>query len=170
MEHNWWVFVQSNANAGNSLFFKDNYFVNMSGRACRRNGGVYDNVDNNTDTMYVENNTHVMAQGYIYKFRNYPVNFIYINHNTFINCSSVIFETQGLQSNAIVANNIFVNSNVQPFRPGFVEEEEMPERAIDNIAQGIIDVAPLPDTLAQVERKWLVQGNLAYWDSRVSDL
>jgi len=28
----------------------------------------------------------------------------------------------------------------------------------------------LPDTLAQVARKWLVQGNLAYWDSRVSNL
>ena len=168
METNWWVFVQSNANDGNSFYFTDNYFVNMSGRACRRNGGVYDNVDNNTDTMYVENNTHVMAQGYIYKFRNYPVNFIYINHNTFINCSNVVLETQGLQSNNIITNNIFINSNVQPFRPGFVED--MPEQSIDNIAQGIIDVVELPDTLEQVERKWLVQGNLAYWDSRVSDL
>jgi len=168
METNWWVFVQSNANEGNSFYFKDNYFVNMSGRACRRNGGVYDNVDNNTDTMYVENNTHVMAQGYIYKFRNYDVNFIYINHNTFINCSNVVLETQGLQSNNIITNNIFINSNVQPFRPGF--KEDMPEQAIDNIAQGIIDVAPLHDSLSHVPRKWLVQGNLAYWDSRVSDL
>ena len=168
METNWWVFVQSNANEGNSFYFTDNYFVNMSGRACRRNGGVYDNVDNNTDTMYVENNTHVMAQGYIYKFRNYNVNFIYINHNTFINCSNVVLETQGLQSNNIITNNIFVNCNVQPFRPGFVED--MPEQSIDNIAQGIIDVAELPDTLEQVERKWLVQGNLAYWDPRVSDM
>ena len=168
METNWWVFVQSNANEGNSFYFKDNYFVNMSGRACRRNGGVYDNVDNNTDTMYVENNTHVMAQGYIYKFRNYPVHFIYINHNTFINCANVVFETQGLQSNDIITNNIFVNSNMMPFRPGVAED--MPEQSIDNIAQGIIDVAALPDTVEQVERKWLVQGNLAYWDARVSDL
>ena len=168
METNWWVFVRSNANEGNSFYFKDNYFVNMSGRACRRNGGVYDNVDNNTDTMYVENNTHVMAQGYIYKFRNYPVNFIYINHNTFINCSNIVFETQGLQSNNIITNNIFVNSNIQPFRPNF--REDMPEQAIDNIAQGIIDVAPLHDSLSHVPRKWLVQGNLAYWDSRLSDL
>ena len=168
METNWWVFIQSNAHEGNSLYFKNNYFVNMSGRACRRNGGVYDNVDNNTDTMYVENNTHVMAQGYIYKFRNYPVNFIYINHNTFINCSNVVLETQGLQSNNIITNNIFVNCNIQPFRPNSVED--IPEQSIDNIAQGIIDVVALPDTLEQVDRKWLVQGNLAYWDSRVSDL
>lgn len=168
METNWWVFIQSNAHEGNSLYFKNNYFVNMSGRACRRNGGVYDNVDNNTDTMYVENNTHVMAQGYIYKFRNYPVNFIYVNHNTFINCANVVLETQGLQSNDIITNNIFINSNVMPFRPKSVED--MPEQAIDNVAQGIIDVAVLPDTLEQVSRKWLVQGNLAYWDSRVSNL
>lgn len=168
METNWWVFIQSNAHEGNSLYFKNNYFVNMSGRACRRNGGVYDNVDNNTDTMYVENNTHVMAQGYIYKFRNYPVNFIYINHNTFINCANIVFETQGLQSNDIITNNIFVNSNVMPFRRNCVED--IPEQAIDQLPQGIIDVAVLPDTLEQVERKWLVQGNLAYWDSRVSDL
>lgn len=167
METNWWVFVQSNANAGNSFYFKDNYFVNMSGRACRRNGGVYDNVNNNTDTMWIENNTHIMAQGYIYKFRNYPVNFIYINHNTFINCSNIVFETQGLQSNNIIANNIFINSNLMPFRPGVVED--IPEQSIDNIAQGIIDVAPLADTV-QVERKWLVEDNLAYWDSRVADL
>jgi hypothetical protein len=168
METNWWVFVQSNANEGNSFYFKDNYFVNMSGRACRRNGGVYDNVDNNTDTMYIENNTHVMAQGYIYKFRNYAVHFIYINHNTFINCANVVFETQGLQSNDIITNNIFVNSNMMPFRPHVAED--MPEQSIDNIAQGIIDVAALPDTVEQVERKWLVQGNLAYWDARISDL
>jgi hypothetical protein len=168
METNWWVFVQSNAHEGNSFFFKDNYFVNMSGRACRRNGGVYDNVDNNTDTMWVENNTHVMAQGFIYKFRNYPVNFIYINHNTFINCSAVVLETQGLQSNDIITNNIFINSNIQPWRPNMTED--LSEQAFDQVPQGIIDVGVLPDTLEQVERKWLVQGNLAYWDSRVSDL
>ncbi|MGK9367808.1 T9SS type A sorting domain-containing protein [Melioribacter sp. Ez-97] len=168
MEHNWWVFVQSNAHSGNRLFFKDNYFVNMSGRACRRNGGVYDNVDNNTDTIYVENNTHVMAQGYIYKFRNYPIKFIYVNHNTFVNCSNVIFETQGVQSNSIITNNIFVNSNVQPFRPNMTED--ISEQAIDGQPQGIIDVAVLPESMEQVDRKWLVEANLVYWDSRLTDL
>jgi len=168
MEINWWVFVQSNTNEGNSFHFTDNYFVNMSGNTCRRNGGVYDNVDNNTDTMYVENNTHVMAQGYIYKFRNYPVKFIFVNHNTFINCSNVVFETQGVQSNAIVTNNIFVNSNIHPFRPWMTQD--MPEQSIDNIAQGIIDVAVLPSSMEQVDRKWLVEANLAYWDPKVSDM
>lgn len=168
MEHNWWVFVQSNANEGNSLFFKDNYFVNMSGNTCRRNGGVYDNVDNNTDTLYIENNTHIMAQGYIYKFRDFPIKFIFINHNTFINCSNVVFETAGIQSNSIVTNNIFINSNIHPFRPNMTEDAG--EQSIDNLAQGIIDVALLPDTVEQVDRKWLVQANLVYWDERVADM
>ena len=168
METNWWVFVQSNGHAGSCLYYKDNYFVNMSGNSCRRNGGVYDNVNNNTDTMYVENNTHVMGQGYMYKFRNYNVGFIYVNHNTFINCSNVVLETAGTQSNNIITNNIFINSNIQPFRPN--NTEDLPETARDDLAQGIIDVALLPDSVEQVDRKWLVQGNLAYWDARVADL
>jgi hypothetical protein len=167
MEHNWWVFIQSNAQAGTRLYLKDDYFVNMSGRACRRNGGVYDNVDNPTDTIYVENCTHIMAQGYIYKFRNYFIKRIFINHNTFINCGSVVFETQGVQSNVIVANNIFVNCNVQPFRPNMVQD--IGEQAIDQLPQGLIDVAVLIDT-PYVERKWLVEANVAYWDTRLLGL
>jgi hypothetical protein len=168
MEHNWWIFVNSNGRSGNRFYFVDNYFVNMSGRACRRNGGVYDNVDFGTDTMYIENNTHIMAQGYIYKFRNYPIKLIYVNHNTFINCSNVVFETQGVQSNSIITNNIFVNSNMQPFRPNMTED--LPEQAIDNLPQGIIDVAPLPETMEQVDRKWLVEANAVYWDPRITDM
>jgi hypothetical protein len=48
--------------------------------------------------------------------------------------------------------------------------EDLSEQAFDQVPQGIIDVGVLPDTLEQVERKWLVQDNLAYWDARVSDL
>ena len=98
----------------------------------------------------------------------YSVKFIFINHNTFINCSNVVLETQGVQSNAIVTNNIFVNSNIHPFRPNMTQD--MGEQAIDNIAQGIIDVAPLPETMEQVDRKWLVEANVAYWDPRLADL
>jgi len=168
MEHNWWVFIQSNGNPGNSFWIKNNYFVNMSGRACRRNGGVYDNVNNNTDTMYVENNTHVMAQGSMYKFRNYPVKFIYINHNTFVNCAGSVLETQGFQSRVIVTNNIFVNSNEQPFRPNMTED--ISEQDADQLPTGLIDVAVLPDSMEQLDRKFLVQANVAYWDPRLSDL
>ncbi|MEJ2195569.1 MAG: T9SS type A sorting domain-containing protein [Ignavibacteriaceae bacterium] len=168
MEHTWWVMLQSNAWAGSRIYFKDCYFVNMSGLACRRNGGVYDNVNNPTDTMYVENCTHVMAEGMMYKFRNYPVDWIFINHNTFINCAGTFFETQGYQSNVIIANNIFVNSNLQPFRPGVVED--IPEIDADQLPSGLINVAVLPDSLPQVPRKWLVEANVAYWDPNLADL
>jgi hypothetical protein len=168
METNWWVFIQSNAWAGSKLYFKDCYFVNMSGRACRRNGGVYDNVNNPTDTMWIENCTHVMGQGSVYKFRNYEVPFIFVNHNTFINCAGTLLETQGYQSNVIVTNNIFVNSNEQPFRPNMTED--LSEQDAGQLPTGLIDVAPLPSTMNQLDRKFLVQNNVAYWDSRLANL
>ena len=170
MEHTWWIMVQSNGREGNRIYFKDNYFVNLSGYACRRNGGVYDNVDFATDTMYVENNTHVMAQGMMYKFRNYPIKSIFINHNTFVNCTGTFFETQGVQSNAVITNNIFVNSNLHPHHVPYVGVEDRSEIDIDGLPTGLINVAALPEEMEQVERKWLVQANVAYWDSKVADL
>jgi len=170
MEHNWWVFTQSNGREGNSYYFKDNYFVNMSGRACWRNGGVYDNVDFSTDTMYVENNTHVMAQGMMYKFRNYNVKWIFINHNTFINCTGTFFETKGYQSNVIITNNIFVNSNIHAHHSPYVFAEDVSETDADGMPTGLINVAELPATMDQLDRKWLVEDNVAYWDPRVADM
>jgi hypothetical protein len=168
MEYNRWVMLQSNAWAGSRVYFTDCYFVNMSGQACRRNGGVYDNVNNPTDTMWVENCTHVMAQGSMYKFRNYEVGLIFINHNTFINCAGTFFETQGFQSNVVVTNNILVNSNEQPFRPNMTED--LSEQDADGLPTGIIDVAVLPDSMPQLPRKFLVDKNLVYWDARLLGL
>lgn len=48
--------------------------------------------------------------------------------------------------------------------------EDMAEQAYDQVPQGIIDVAVLPPTMDQVDRKWLVEANVAYWDPRVSNL
>ena len=88
-----WVEIQSNSWPGMKMYILDCYFVNLSGQPCRRNGGVYDNVSNNTDTIWVENTTHVMAQGSMYKFRNYQINKAFFNHNTFIDCAGSIFES-----------------------------------------------------------------------------
>jgi len=162
-----WVIVASNSVAGTRLFIKDCYFVNLSGQACRRNGGVYDNVDNPTDTIWVENTTHVMAQGMMYKFRNYPIKKLMFNHNTFINCAGIIFETNGYQSDWTVTNNIFINSNVQPFT--FIAED-YPEVDPDTLAHGLINVRDLPPDYEQVQRKVLVDRNLVYWDPKLSNL
>ncbi|MBO8131001.1 MAG: T9SS type A sorting domain-containing protein [Candidatus Marinimicrobia bacterium] len=162
-----WVIIASNAVAGTRVYIRDSYFVNLSGQECRRNGGVYDNVDNATDTIWVENSTHVVAQGMMYKFRNYPIKLLMFNHNTFINCAGIIFETNGFQSRWVVTNNIFVNSNVQPYT---YIDEDFPEVDQDKLPLGIINVDTLPSDMDQVDRKVLVDRNLVYWDSRLLNL
>lgn len=168
MEHTRWVFIQSNDFAGTSVFLKDCYFVNASGQACRRNGGVYDNVGNNTDTMYVENCTHVMAQGMMYKFRNFPVNKIFFNHNTFVNMSGTVFPTMGYHSNYSVTNSLFVNSNIQPYMPGL----DKSETDQDELPMGLININTLPagSDIAEADRKVLVDANGLYWDSILDDM
>ena len=169
MEHTRWVYIAGNNAADGNFFLKDCYFVNLSGQACRRNGGVYDNVNYNTDTMWVENCTHVMGQGMTYKFRNYPVGKVFFNHNTFVNIGGPLFTTFGYQSNWVVTNNLFVNSNVQAYWPGF----DIGETDQDELPMGIINVAPLPtgmDTIAAADRMFLVDANGLYWDSSLDEI
>ena len=166
MEHTRWVFVQSNDATETSVNISNSYFVNMSGQPCRRNGGVYDNVNHNTASMVVENCTHVMAQGMMYKFRNYEVPNILFNHNTFINIGSSVFETQGYHSHVGIVNNIFVNCQAQPYTPGL----DADETDADFLPSGIINVDTLLESMEQVDRKWLVENNLVYWDERLNDL
>jgi len=165
MEHTRWVFIQSNDWADTKIFLSDCYFVNASGQPCRRNGGVYDNVGTNTDVINVENCTHVMFQGMSYKFRNFAVNNAFFNHNTFVNCSGQLFPTFGYQSNWVVTNNLFVNSNVQGYSPGL----DVGETDQDNLPMGIINVAPLPAgmTTPKADRKILVDANGVYWDPKL---
>ncbi|MCF7884988.1 MAG: T9SS type A sorting domain-containing protein [Candidatus Marinimicrobia bacterium] len=173
MEHTQWVFVQSNTSAGNSFYITNSYFVNMSGMPCRRNGGVYDNVSHNTDTMYVENNTHVMGQGMQYKFRNFPINHAYFNHNTFVNIGGPIFETLGYQDSWVVTNNLFVNSNANALHPNFASTEW----DADEQPMGLVNLNHYPedyafDSLAaeDAERKVLVQNNGIYNDPKLDEI
>ena len=165
-----WVIVQSNNDAGTRVFITDCYFVNLIGQACRRNGGVYDNVNNPTDTMWVENSTHVVAEGSMYKFRNFPFKKAFFNHNTFIDCAGSTFESLGYLSNLTVTNNIFVNSNIQPFDTTDVNAGDLGETDADNLPTGLVNCHPLPSSMTQVDRKILVDRNVVYWDPRVSKL
>lgn len=179
MEHTNWVMIQSNDFSGNSLTIRDSYFVNMSGEPCRRNGGVYDNVSNNTNELHVENSTHVMAQGMMYKFRNFPVNKAVFNHNTFVNASGQLFTSFGYQSNLMITNNLFVNSNVQ----GYVECFDGPDDPLggsnetdqDCLPHGIVNINHLPDDwdfdiTPDDERKVLVHNNGVFWDERLDQI
>jgi hypothetical protein len=166
MEHTRWVFVQSNDYAETSIKISDSYFVNMNGNAGRRSGGVYDNVGYNTDTVWVENSTHIFGQGMLYKFRDFPINRVIFNHNTFINIGHSLFETVGYQSNMSVTQNIFINCQTKPYRPGL----DYPETDLDSLATGIINVRDLPEEYEQLDRKILVDLNLAYWDPRLANI
>ncbi|MCF7803094.1 MAG: T9SS type A sorting domain-containing protein [Candidatus Marinimicrobia bacterium] len=191
MEHTNWVFMQSNSHAGSKLYIDDSYFVNMSGVATRRNGGVYDNVSNNTHTVNVENSTHVMAAGMMYKFRGFPINQAFFNHNTFVNCSGQLFTTMGYQSNWTVTNNLFVNSNVQAYHPGL----DYGETDQDYLPMGIINVDTLRtvndagNEVLAIDSAWvqnnfegdvadfgpddrhvLVHLNGVYWDARLDQI
>jgi hypothetical protein len=185
MEHTNWVFVQSNDWPDNSIRISNSYFVNMNGNGCRRNGGVYDNVSNPTAEMWVENSTHVMAAGIVYKFRGFPVNKVVFNHNTFVNISNAPISSMGYQTDMIVTNNLFVNTNVQAYYPGL----DVGETDQDLLPSGIVNIDTLSATNNSVAatylpeafqnadpsewsgmRKILVDKNAAYWSPELSDI
>lgn len=166
MEHTRWSFVQSNDAAGTSVKISDCYFVNMNGNTGRRSGGVYDNVGFNTDTVWVENSTHIFGQGMLYRFRKFPISKVVFNHNTFINIGHSIFETSGYQSDMSVTQNVFVNCQTKPYRPGLDYEET----DVDSLPTGIINVRDLPEDYEPLDRKILVDRNLIYWDAELANI
>jgi hypothetical protein len=172
-EHNTWTFIQSNDAVNSKLYFSDCYFLNMTGHDCRRNGGVYDNVNFNTDTVFVENCTHILAAGFTWKFRNYPIGHFYFNHNTFYGCTNYVFETFGYNINGVYTNNLFVNSNCQAYYPGY----EILETDQDMLPTGIVNVDTLvgieewyPNGFPEADRKILVDRNAVFWDARLNDI
>jgi hypothetical protein len=138
----------------------------MNDNYARRSGGVMD-VFISQDTLLVENSTHVMAQGYVYRLRNYPFKRVIFNHNTFVNCANVIFQDYGFQSAMSVTNNIFVNCNVKPYI-GIGRTIDPGEEDIDHLPVGIVNV--YPDTTIHGDRKYLVDRNAVYWDPRLADI
>lgn len=191
METTQWVFAQSNDYAGTELIIKNSYFPNMTGYTCRRNGGVYDNVSNNTQTIHVENTTHVMGAGTTYKMRGYPINQVTFNHNTFVNISGQVLGTWGHQNDYIVTNNLFVNANVQAYITGL----DAAEFDQDYLPHGLINVDTLryvdvdgqerlgidstwirenydmePSEFGPDDRKVLVSHNGIYWNDRVYEI
>ncbi len=168
----WFVYMNiyngSNNDSNENVTFRNCYFVNMNGQPCRRDGGVLISF-NNQDTLLVENCTHIMAQGSLYKFLDSPFKKIIINHNTFINCAGSFFASLGYESNLTVTNNIFVDSNLQPasdsvltWDAGDVDPDKLPT--------GLVNCAPLPASYTQMDRKILVDRNVVYWDPRFNNM
>jgi hypothetical protein len=170
MEHNNWVFINSNTARDTRLHIRNSYFINMTGVATRRNGGVYDSTGQPLAELIVENNTHVQAAGMMYKFRNHRPGRAFINHNTFVNATGQVFTTFGYETNYTVANNLFVNSNIQAYTPGL----DRAETDQNNLPHGIINVNHFPNDFARAvpdnERTILVDRNGVYWDPRLEEI
>ena len=188
MEHNRWTWINSMGNFGTTLIAKDSYFLNATDQNSRRNGGVYD-ADNPTQEVWVENSTHVQNQGMQYKFRSFSPERVWFNHNTFVNAAGQIFLGFGYLTNFVATNNLFVNSNYQPYWPG-VDQSEMDAAGTPTEAfqpHGIINLNALPKDEAgnsyvndvasslngavspfnEADRKVLVDLNAAYWDPKL---
>jgi hypothetical protein len=164
-EHTKWISVGSNANQ--KTYIKNSYFVNLSGYSCRRNGGVMDFFAN-IDTIVVENCTHVMCQGMLYKARSgYTVNRWVFNHNNFINCPNLFFMNRGELSNVSLTNNMFVNSNVLAVTGSSVIDAD--ENDPGGLAIGLVNVYPESANFATNGGKYYVDKNLIYWDPTFDD-
>ena len=185
-EHNRWTFSESNENNGTNYYISNSYFVNATDQPSRRNGGIYDNVQAPTGTMIVENTTHVQNAGMQYKFRDYSPTKVRFNHNTWVNAAGQSILTFGYLTDFAATNNLFVNSNYQPYYPGLDSGETYTNpaslSASDFQPHGIINLAPLrtndqgqsiattPESFPEVEvfdesdRMVLVEGNAVYWD------
>jgi hypothetical protein len=168
MEHTRWIFVLVDSPYCN-VTFRNCYFVNMTGQPCRRSGGLFDCFAN-LDTLLVENCTHINACGSVYRFRESDeFKKIIINHNTFINCAGYVFMNPGFQSNVSLTNNIFVNSNVEPY-PG-IHSIDISEQDPDWLPMGLVNVYPdSADAANNTPRKFLCQDNLAYWDPYLANM
>jgi hypothetical protein len=147
--------------------------VNLTGHACRRNGGITDFNGSalNQDTLLVENCTHVNIQGMIYKFRpGYTVNRVIFNHNNFVNCSRDLIMSAGNQTNLSITNSIFINCQLQPFGPSLITSDAG-ECDPDGKPMGLVNLRVDSTFSANVGTHGVyVDNNLTYWDPSLSDL
>jgi hypothetical protein len=153
-----------------SVTLRNCYFVNMSGWPCRRSGGVLDCLTD-LDTLLVENCTHIMGQGSMYRLRQgYKFKRIIFNHNTFVNSAGYTFMNPGYQNNVSLTNNIFINCNVQCFAP-ILSTMDVSETDAGNLPMGLVNVYPdSADVANNTPRKFLCQDNLVYWDPSLANM
>jgi len=173
LEHTWWVWVGGPPKLSTVKLTND-YFVNMDGHSCRRNGGIVDFNNGSAflqDTLWVENCTHVNFQGTAYKFRDgYVVNKAIINHNDFIDCSGFVVMNNGDQTNLSITNNIYVNCQLQDFAP-VLTKADAGEVDDDALPMGLINLKVDSTFTANVGSHGVyVNRNLAYWDPSLANI
>ena len=173
MEHTWWCWVGGPPDSSTVKFTND-YFVNMDGHTCRRNGGVTDFNSGSAfyqDTLLVENCTHVNFQGTGYKFRDgYVIGRAIFNHNDFIDCAGFVIMNNGDQTNLSITNNIYVNVQLQDFCPvlSTADAGEVDDSAL---AMGLVNLKVDSTFSANVGKHGVyVDKNLTYWDPSLANI
>jgi len=172
MEHTWWTWV-GGPPGFESVFFTNDYFVNLTGHTCRRNGGVVDfnGTTKHQDTLSVQNCSHVNIQGTLYKFRyGFVVDRAIFNHNDFVDCAGFVIMNNGDQTNLSVTNNIFVNTQLQAYCP-VLSSADVGEVDNDSLAMGLVNVRVDSTFTANIGSHGIyVTRNLAYWDASLNDI
>jgi len=173
MEHTWWTWV-GGPPANERVFFTNDYFVNLDGHTCRRNGGVEDfngTGVNHEDTLFVENCTHVNVQGTLYKARDgVTVDKMLFNHNDFIDCSGFVFMNRGDQTNLSTTNNIFVNCQLQGYCP-VLSSADAGETDIDQLPMGLVNIRVDSTFSANIGTHGIyADKNLTYWDPSLASI
>jgi len=172
MEHTWWTWV-GGPPAMSVIKFTNDYFVNLDGHTCRRNGGVVDfnGTTKHQDTLLVENCTHVNIQGTLYKFRyGFVVDKALFNHNDFIDCSGYVIMNNGDQTNLSITNNIYANTQLQAYCP-VLSSADVGEVDADSVAMGLVNIRVDSTFTATVQTYGVyADKNVTYWDPSLSDI
>jgi hypothetical protein len=162
-----WVTIQLASNM--DVFFTNDYFVNLDGHTCRRNGGVIDYFGN-VDTVFAENCTFVNTQGSLFKTRpTYKTGRNLFNHNDFVDCSGYVLMNSAADiPNFSVTNNIFVNTTLQPFC-SVLSGTDVGEVDPDGLPMGIVNIKG-DSTFTANGASFYADKNLVYWDPSLSSI
>ena len=169
MEHTWWTWL-GGPPGYESTFFNNDYFVNLDGHTCRRNGGVVDfnGTTTHQDTLVVQNCTHVNIQGTSYKIRyGQVIDKWLFNHNDFIDCAGFTTMNNGNATNLSITNSIFVNTQLQDYCP-VLSTADVGEVDMDSLAMGIINLRADSTFKANIGTHGVyVDNNVTYWDPSI---
>jgi len=172
MEHTWWTWL-GGPPGYESTFFNNDYFVNLDGHTCRRNGGVVDfnGTTTHQDTLAVQNCSHVNIQGTLYKIRyGQVIDRWLFNHNDFIDCAGFVTMNNGDATNLSMTNSIFVNTQLQDYCP-VLSTADVGEVDMDSLAMGLINLRADSTFKANIGTHGVyVDNNVTYWDPSLSTI
>ncbi|MEX0720801.1 MAG: T9SS type A sorting domain-containing protein [Balneolaceae bacterium] len=94
-------------NSDNDIFITNSVFRNAGQRSNPGNGRWFDTRGNNTDTVFVENNTFYNQSMYFHRMDGAIVNYFHVNHNTIFNGGYNFPIGRTLEAN--ITNNLIMN-------------------------------------------------------------